>query len=55
MQHCWKKHQKGLHANIATGTSFEAIVRSTEAEVMDFFNSHHEEHDIVDEAPPLTM
>ncbi len=55
-QGVWKKHQRGLHSNVTTGTSFEAIVRSTEAEVMDFFNSHHEqEHDIVDEAPPLTM
>ena len=42
-QGVWKKHQRSLSVNAAgDNSSFEAIVRGCEAEVLAFYNSNHD-------------
>ena len=39
----WKKHQRAVAVNInGDNSTFEAIIRSCEAEVQDFYQQHHE-------------
>jgi len=58
-QGVWKKHQRSLSVNAAgDNSSFEAIVRGCEAEVLAFYNSHHDKggpDDGGDEPLPLGM
>ena len=42
-QGVWKKHQRALSVSVAgDNSSFEAIVRGCEAEVLSFYNSNHD-------------
>ncbi len=60
-QGVWKKHQRSLNVSAAgDNSSFEAIVRGCEAEVLTFYNSNHDKGGPDDGGyeqlpPPLTM
>ena len=42
-QGVWKKHQRAVSLNIcAENSSLETMIRRCEAEVLEFYNSHHE-------------
>ena len=41
-QGAWKRHQKVVGVSISADPTFEGIIRNCEAEVMDFYSTHHE-------------